>query len=145
MVRFLRFLWNLFADLLFGRKWWLPAFIARPARLLYETGLAMSTALIGRQCSSKTFTIAQELLEQKQDHPEQPYFIFNWSDGLIITLFLLILSDPKRDELLSRLVYDDMGGRTIDSKPYIMPMPEFSEKYDPEKRWLERVEDQVDR
>ena len=26
-----------------------------------------------------------------------------------------------------------------------MPMPEFSEKYDPDKPWLERVEDQVDR
>jgi hypothetical protein len=119
--------------------------VVAPARLLYDAALAMSSVFLGRQGSAKTFTVAQELLEQMKAHPEQPFFIFDWSGGLIITLFLLILSDPKRDELLPRLIYDDMGGRTINGVPHIMGMPEFSEKYDPEKRWLERVEDQGDR
>jgi hypothetical protein len=38
-----------------------------------------------------------------------------------------------------------MGGREIDGKTYIMALPEFSESYDPEKPWLEGVEDQIDR
>ena len=141
----IRFLLNLIARLFFGTHWRLPEFLVRPARLLYEKGLAMSTALVGRQGVGKTFTIAQELLEQMKAHPEQPFFIYDWSGGLIIVLLLLILSDPKRDELLRRLVYDDMRGRTINGQAYVMPMPEFSEQYDPEKPWLERVEDQADR
>jgi hypothetical protein len=141
----IRLILNFIARLFFGTHWRFPQLVVRPVRLLYEAGLVMSTALVGRPGSSKTFTLAQELLEQMKSHPEQPFFIFDWSGGLIITLLLLILSDPKRDELLARLVYDDMGGRMINGQPYIMPMPEFSEKYDPEKRWLERVEDQVDR
>src|SRR5688572_5003010 len=129
----------------FGPHWRFPQFVVAPARLLYEAALALSNVYVGRQGSAKTFTVAQELLVQMKAHPEQPFFIFDWSGGLIITLFLLILSDPKRNELLPRLIYDDMGGRTINGEPYIMPVPEFSEKYDPEKRWLERIEDQGDR
>jgi hypothetical protein len=93
----------------------------------------------------KTYALAVELLELMKAHPEQPFIIWDWSGGLITILMRLILSDPKRDELLARLVYDAMGGRQIHGKSYIMPMPEFSEKYDPEKPWLERVEDQADR
>ena len=105
----------------------------------------MSTVFAGRQGVGKTFTLATELLEQIKNHPEQPFFIFDWSGGLINTLFQLILSDPRRDEIVGRLVYDGMGGREVDGRSYVMPMPEFSEKYDPEKPWLERVEDQIDR
>ena len=141
----IRFLLNLIANLLFGTHWRLPQFVLRPARLLYEAGLVMSTAFVGRQGIGKTVALAQELLVQIKAHPEQPFFIFDWSGGLIIILLRLILSDPKRDELLPRLVYDAMGGRTINGQAYGMPMPEFSEKYDPEKPWLERVEDQADR
>src|SRR6266540_2079889 len=38
-----------------------------------------------------------------------------------------------------------MGVRTIKGQEYVMTMAGFSEAYDPEKPWLERVEDQVDR
>jgi hypothetical protein len=141
----IRLFFRFIVRLLFGTHWRFPQFVVAPARLLYEAALGLSNVFIGRQGSAKTFTVAQELLEQMKAHPEQPFFIFDWSGGLIITLFLLILSDPKRDELLARLIYDDMGGRTINGEPYIMPLPEFSEKYDPEKRWLERIEDQIDR
>jgi len=129
----------------FGPKWRFPRFVVRPPRLLHDKGLVMSTAFVGRQGVGKTFALAAELLEQMKAHPEQSFFIFDWSGGLITVLMLLILSDPKRDELLPRLVYDAMGGRTINGKTYIMRMSEFSEKHDPEKSWLERVEDQVDR
>src|ERR1043165_987623 len=78
-------------------------------------------------------------------HPEQAFVIFDWSGGLITILMLLILSDPEREKLLPRLVYDAMGGRRINGRTYFMPMPAFSEKDDPEKSWLERVEDQADR
>jgi len=105
----------------------------------------MSTAFVGRQGVGKTFALAQELLEQIKANPDQPFFIFDWSGGLINTLFQLILSDPKREEIERRLIYDAMGGRVIDSHAYVMPMPFFSEKYDPEMPWLERVEDQSDR
>jgi len=105
----------------------------------------MSTAFVGRQGVGKTFALANELLEQIKYHPEQPFFIFDWSVGLINTLLMLVLSDAKREEIQPRLVFDAMGGRVIDGEEYVMPMPEFSEKYDPEKQWLERVEDQTDR
>jgi len=123
----------------------MPEFVIRPRRLLHEAGLVMSSVFIGRQGVGKTFALAQEILEHIKANPNQPFFIFDWSGGLINTLYLLILSDPKRDEIMPRLVYDAMGGRTINGQAYVMPMPEFSEEYDPEKPWLERVEDQVDR
>jgi hypothetical protein len=141
----IRFLLNLIARFFFRTTWRLPEFVVRPHRLLHEAGLVMSTVFLGRQGVGKTFALAQELLEQIKANPDQPFFIFDWSGGLINTLYLLMLSDPKRDELLPRLVYDAMGGRTINDESYVMPMPEFSEEYDPEKPWLERVEDQVDR
>src|ERR671923_923798 len=141
----IRFLLNLFARLFWRHNWTIPEFIVRPARLLHEAGLVMSTAFVGRPGAGKTFALAQELLQQMKAHPEQSFFIFDWSGGLINTLYQLILSDPKREEIAPRLVYDAMGGRTINGQPYVVPMPEFSEEYDPEKRWLERVEDQADR
>ena len=141
----IRFLLDLIARLFFRTSWRLPEFIARPIRLLHEAGLVMSTAFVGRQGVGKTFALATELLEQIKDHPEQPFFIFDWSGGLINTLFQLVLSDPKRDEIMPRLVYDAMGGRTVNGQSFVMPMPEFSEEYDPEKPWLERIEDQGNR
>jgi len=141
----LRFIWNLITRLLFRRGWKFPEFLIRPARLLHENGLVMSTAFVGRQGVGKTFALATELLEQIKNHPEQSFFIFDWSVGLINTLLMLILSDARRNEILPRLILDVMGGREINGEVYVMPMPEFSEKYDPEKPWLERVEDQADR
>jgi hypothetical protein len=105
----------------------------------------MSTVFVGRQGAGKTFALAVELLEQIKRHPEQSFFIFDWSGGLISTLYRLVLSDPQRNEIENRLVYDAMGGRTIAGETYIMPMPEFSRDYDPEKKWIDRVEDQSDR
>jgi hypothetical protein len=141
----IRFLLNLFLRLFFRPNWRLPEFIVRPVRLLHERGLVMASVFVGRQGSGKTFALAQELLEQIKVHPEQPFFIFDWSGGLINTLYQLILSDPKREEIEPRLVYDALAGRSINGQPYVMPLPEFSEEYDPEKLWLERVEDQADR
>ena len=114
-------------------------------------GYCMRLALSCRQRLSdgqgvgKTFALANELLEQIKAQPEQPFFIFDWSGGLIDTLLMLALSDSKREEIRPRLIYDAMGGREINGNTYVMPMPEFSEKYDPGKSWLERVEDQADR
>jgi hypothetical protein len=141
----IRLIWEIITRIFFRSRWRFPEFVVRPSRLLHESGLVMSSVFVGRQGVGKTFALALELLEQIKAHPEQPFFIFDWSGGLISTLFQLILSDPKREEIEHRLVYDAMGGRTIDGRSYIMPMPEFSESYDPEKPWLERVEDQIDR
>src|SRR3990172_5684539 len=141
----LRFLWNLITSLILRNGWTLPEFIIRPRRFLYEPGLVMSTAFVGRQGVGKTFALALELLEQIRSHPEQPFFVFDWSGGLINVLLLLIQSDETREAIVPRLVYDAMGGRSINGQAYVMPMPEFSEKFDPEKSWLDRVEDQVDR
>jgi hypothetical protein len=141
----IRFLWELFKSLFFRSRWRLPEFVFRPGRLLHEQGLVMSTAFVGRPGAGKTVALANELLVQIKHHPEQSFFIFDWSGGLINTLLMLALSDEKRDEIIPRLIYDAMGGREIDGEVYVMPMPEFSEKYDPEKPWLERVEDQADR
>src|SRR5215208_4510692 len=140
----IRFLLNLFASLFFRTNWRMPEFVIRPQRLLHEAGLVMSSVFVGRQGVGKTFALAQELLEHIKANPNQPFFIFDWSGGLINTLFQLVLSDPKRDEILPRLVYDAMGGRTVNGQAHVMPQPGFSEEYDPEKPWLERVEDQVD-
>src|SRR5215207_6624418 len=141
----IRFLLNLIARLFFRINWRMPEFVIRPQRLLHEAGLVMSSVFVGRQGVGKTFALAQELLEHIKANPNQPFFIFDWSGGLINTLFQLVLSDPKSDEIMPRLVYDAMGGRTINGQFYVMPTPEFSEEYDLEKPWLERVEDQVDR
>jgi hypothetical protein len=144
-VKTINFLINLIKSLIFGVSWRFPEFSIRPRRLLHEDGLVMSTVFVGRQGVGKTILLAMELLEQIKNHPEQPFFIFDWSGGLINTLLMLILSDPKQDEITPRLIYDAMGGREINKEVFVMPMPEFSQKYDPEKPWLERVEDQVDR
>ena len=141
----LRFHWNLITSLIFRPGWTFPEFVIRPARLLHDDGLVMSTAFVGRQGVGKTFALANELLEQIKRHPEQPFFVFDWSGGLINTLLLLALSDARRDEIRPRLVFDAMGGREINGEAFVMPMPEFSERYDPGKPWLERVEDQADR
>lgn len=136
--------WNFLLRLFFRTNWRFPEFVVRPARLLHEGGLVLSSAFLGRPGAGKTFALAQELLEQMKAHPEQSFFIFDWSGRVINTLFQLIISDPQRDEIERRLVFDAMGGRTIKGHEYVMPMPEFSEEYDPEKQWLERVEDQGD-
>lgn len=141
----IRLFWDIIKSLFFRSGWKLPEFVIWPTRLLYEEGLVMSTAFIGRQGVGKTFALANELLEQIKHNKEQSFFIFDWSGGLINTLFMLALSDAKRDEIIPRLIYDEMGGRNINGEAYVMPMPEFSEKFDPEKQWLERVEDQADR
>jgi len=141
----IRLILRLIAKLFFKARLGFPEFVVQPGRLLYEPGLVMSSVFVGRQGVGKTFALATELLEQIKAHPEQPFFIFDWSGGLINTLFQLVLSDPKREEIAGRLIYDAMGGREIDGQPFVMPMPEFSEQYDAEMPWLERVEDQVDR
>lgn len=141
----IRLILTFIARFFFGPHWMFPEFVIRPARLLYEKALVLSTVFIGRSGVGKTYALAKELLELMKAHPEQAFLIFDWSGGLITILLLLILSDPDSWKLLPRLVYDAMGGRKINEQTYIMPMPEFSEKYDPEKPWLERVEDQVDR
>jgi len=141
----IRLIWELITKLFFRTRWRIPEFVARPSRLLHESGLVMSSVFVGRQGVGKTFALATELLEQIKAHPEQPFFIFDWSGGLINTLFQLVLSDPEREKIAGRLIFDPMGGRTIEGQPYILPMPEFSKDYDPHMPWLERVEDQVDR
>src|SRR3990172_7538934 len=141
----LRFLLDLIASLILRGGWMMPEFVIRPRRFLYEPGLVMSTVFVGRQGVGKTFSMALELLEQIKAHPEQSFFVFDWSGGLINVLLLLIHSDTMKDGIEPRLVYDAMGGRSINDQVYVMPMPEFSEEFDPEKPWLERVEDQVDR
>ncbi len=140
-----RAFWDLLMNFFFRGRFGFPEYVVRPRRLLHEGGLVMSSAFVGRQGVGKTFALAMELLEQLKSSPDQPFFIFDWSGGLVNTLFQLILSDPQKDEIRRRLVYDAMGGRTIEDKTYVMPMPEFSERFDPGKPWLERVEDQVDR
>ena len=87
----IRFLLNLIIRLLFRNGWRIPEFVVRPARLLYQAGLVMSSVFVGRQGSGKTFALAVELLNQIKAHPEQSFFIFDWSGGLINVLFLLIL------------------------------------------------------
>jgi hypothetical protein len=141
----IKVIFTFLAKLLFGPHWRMPQFVVRPARLLYERALALSTVFVGRSGVGKTYALAKELLELMKAHPEQCFVVLDWKGELTTTLKLLILSDPESPKLLPRLVYDAMGGRIINGKSYVMPMPEFSEKYDPEKPWLERVEDQVDR
>jgi hypothetical protein len=141
----IRLFFSFITRFFFGPHWRFPQFIVQPARLLYEKALVLSTVFVGRSGVGKTYAMAVELLELMKAHPEQAFIIFDWSGGLIVILMLLILSDRDSWKLLPRLVYDAMGGRIINGRSYVMPMPEFSEKYDPEKPWLERVEDQVDR
>jgi len=77
----LRFLLDLIASLILRGGWMMPEFVIRPRRFLYEPGLVMSTVFVGRQGVGKTFSMALELLEQIKRHPEQSFFIFDWSGG----------------------------------------------------------------
>jgi hypothetical protein len=143
--KMIRLLFNFIVKLFFGTHWSFPQFVVRPTRLLYDKGLTMATAIVGRQGIGKTWALAVELWQLMKAYPEQSFIIFDWSGGLIFFLMLLILSDPESWKLLPRLVFDGMGGRKINGKTYVMRMPFFSEAHDPEKPWLERVEDQADR
>ena len=100
----IRLILTFIARFFFGPHWRFPQFVVRPARLLHEKGLAMSTAIVGRQGVGKTYALAVELLQLMKAHPEQAFVIFDWSGGLITILMLLILSDPEREKLIPRRI-----------------------------------------
>lgn len=131
-------------NLLFGNPA-IPEWAGQARDLLPADGLAMTNAILGRQGSGKTFLTADHLLTQQAANPRLATFVLDWSGSLTDTMLQLVLSHPQKEQLLKRIVYDDLGGRVINQRKWVMPHPEFHADYDPEKSWEERVSDQVAR
>lgn len=109
---------------------------------LPHEGLTMGTLYIGRQGTGKTFSLARYTLEYFMQYPDRAIFVLDWSGSISDSILKLILRQPKdiREKLLRRVVYDELG-----NPEWVVPMPEFSQDYDPELSWQTRVEVQVAR
>jgi hypothetical protein len=134
-----------FRTLFFGPPSNAPVTVTSPRRLLFDAGMTKATAVLGAPGTSKTFTIAQETWEIIKDHPDYSVVIYEWGNMMADTIIALALSDPQGKEHLHRFIFDPIAGRKIGQEEWVMPLPAFSAKYDPEKSLINRLEDQIDR
>jgi hypothetical protein len=91
---------------------------------LYDEGLTMGTLYIGRQGTGKTSSLGLNIFDYFTRHPKEAIFILDWSGSITDSLLKLILQDPDHENMLNRVIYDDMGNPEI-----MLPLPEFSDKY----------------
>lgn len=136
---------GIFRTLLFGPSPRTPITINQPRRLLHDAGMTKANAVVGAQGTGKTFAVAQELWEMIKEHPDYSFVIYEWGSMMMDTLFALALSDPASKPHLKRFIFDPIAGRKIRHEEWVMPLPAFSEKYDPDKSFMNRIEDQIDR
>lgn len=107
--------------------------------------MTKANAVVGAQGTGKTFAVAQEVWEMIKDHPDYSFVIYEWGSMMMDTLLAMALSDPSGKSQLKRFIFDPIAGRKIRHEEWIMPLPAFSDKYDPEKSFINRLEDQIDR
>jgi hypothetical protein len=116
--------WPFFHDLFFGNQ---PP-VANVAVGQYDDlpseGLTMGTLIIGRQGTGKTTALARHLVDYFKQFPNRAIFVLDWSGAISDSILKLVLSDPNKDALLSRIVYDELG-----HPEWVVPLPEFSESY----------------
>ena len=117
--------WSLFQQLLFGDT---PPPVTNVVVGQYDDlpaeGLTMGTLIIGRQGTGKTTVLARHLVDYFKRYQNRAIFVLDWSGAISDSILKLILMDPKKDELLKRIVYDELG-----HPDWVVPMPEFSEAY----------------
>jgi len=119
------FNWNLIKDVLVGKQPPIP--VARADyEHLYPEGLTMGTLYIGRQGTGKTSSLARHLVDYFKAYPNRAIFVLDWSGAISDSILNMILQEPSQDQLVKRLVYDEIGNRE-----WTIPMPEFSPYYGP--------------
>jgi hypothetical protein len=93
---------------------------------LFPDGLGMGTAILGKQGSGKTTASAGQVVAYMKKYPGRAIFIIDWSGSLTNEILKLIMMEPQplRDQLLKRIVYDELGNQN-----YVVPLPEFSPDY----------------
>jgi hypothetical protein len=84
----------------------------------------MGTLYIGRQGTGKTSSLAQNIFDYFCRHPHEAIFVLDWSGSITDSLFRLILQNTRYEELLKRVIYDDMG-----NSEWAVTLPEFSKEY----------------
>lgn len=87
-------------------------------------GLTMGTLIIGRQGTGKTTALARHLVEYFKLNQNRAIFVLDWSGAITDSILKLVLAEPKKHELLRRIVYDELG-----HPEWVVPLPEFSEAY----------------
>lgn len=107
---------------------------------LYDEGLTMGVLIIGRQGTGKTSSLAGIIFDHFIRHPGEAIFVLDWSGSITDSLFHLILQEKNYQELLKRVVYDDMG-----NPEWAMPLPEFSQEYGDIEDQAQRVSTNLSR
>ena len=117
---------KLINKILFGYKPLTPSLALGSADDLFDQGLTMGTLFIGRQGTGKTTSLARHLVEYFKKYPDRAIFVLDWSGSISDTILNLILQEERgvRDQLLKRVVYDELG-----NPDWVIPMPEFSSLY----------------
>lgn len=116
--------WQTFRQLLFGSPPPVTNMVVGQYDDLPEEGLTMGTLIIGRQGTGKTTTLARHLVDYFKLFPDRAIFVLDWSGSISDSLLKLIMMEPKKEELLRRIVYDELG-----HPDWVIPLPEFSEAY----------------
>jgi hypothetical protein len=91
---------------------------------LYEAGATRGTLIIGDPGVGKTRYAAMQIFKKFKTYPEQAIFVFDWSGSLTNTILELIIRDPDYQNLLRRVVLDELG-----HPEWVCPKPEFHKDY----------------
>lgn len=91
---------------------------------LLAEGLTMGTLYVGRQGTGKTSSLARHLVEYMKSYPGRAIFVLDWSGSITDNVLTLISGAPDSEQLIRRLVYDEMG-----HPEFTVPLPEFSNLY----------------
>lgn len=116
--------WITFFDLLFGNKPPVSNVVVGQYDELPAEGLTMGTLIIGRQGTGKTTALARHLVEYFKYFPTRAIFVLDWSGAISDSILKLVLMENKKDDLLKRIVYDELG-----HPDWTIPIPEFSQAY----------------
>ena len=101
---------------------------------LPSDGLTMGTLIVGRQGTGKTSFLARHLVDYFKYYPTRAIFVLDWSGSISNAIIKLILQERDKDQLLRRVVYDEMG-----HPEWVIPLPEFSGVYGPYEEQVQRV------
>jgi hypothetical protein len=101
---------------------------------LYDEGLTLGSLYIGRAGTGKTSSLADHIFYYLKRHPQEAIFVLDWSGSITDCLFKLILQDKDFENILRRVVYDDMG-----NPDWVIPFPEFSLAYGSYEEQVQRV------
>jgi hypothetical protein len=91
---------------------------------LFPESLVLGTLIIGRAGTGKTESLTRHIVANFKRYPNRPNIVLDWSGAISDSFLSQILMDPKRDELLKRIVYDELG-----HPEWVIPLPEFSNQY----------------